>query len=236
MRLHRNSPEKLFRETGRFFFTPGQLTPSLFNDDSMLPILTERGVSPEDAENYAVAGCQEPLVMGKDNGNTTNSWLNLAKVLEVTLNEGRSSITGRKLAASPGELASADEPSARDLLFRIREFYYKQLDKTMDAMCAAADDCSRALSHLRVPFLSCAMGGIESAVDLRNDKRQGTPYNGSGLSDPRALRPGRLLPCPLGFCGQQIGRGVPHPAPGLERGFQRRRFPAPVPAGERQVR
>ena len=181
MRLHKNSPEKLFQESGRFFFTPGQLTPSLFNDDSMLPILTERGVRPEDAANYAVAGCQEPLVMGKDNGNTTNSWLNLAKVLEVTLNEGCSTITGRKLSSSPAELAEGETaPTARELLFRIREFYYKQLDETMDAMCAAADDCSRALSHLRVPFLSCAMGGIESAVDLRNEKKQGTQYNGSG--------------------------------------------------------
>ncbi len=180
MRLHRNSPEKLFRESGRFFFTPGQLTPSLFNDDSMLPMLMDRGVRPEDAENYAVAGCQEPLIAGMDNGNTTNSWLNLAKVLEITLNEGCSTITGRKLGAAPGELVAAEKPDARELLFRIREYYYRQLDRTMDAMCAAADDCSRALSRLRVPFLSCAMGGIESGVDMRNDTAQGTRYNGSG--------------------------------------------------------
>ena len=30
VRLHRHTPEALFRSLGRFFFTPGQLTPSLF--------------------------------------------------------------------------------------------------------------------------------------------------------------------------------------------------------------
>ena len=43
IRLHKNSPEGLYRSTGRFFFTPGQLTPSLFNDDSLIPLLVEQG-------------------------------------------------------------------------------------------------------------------------------------------------------------------------------------------------
>ena len=180
MRLHRESPEKLYRETGRFFFSPGQLTPSLFNDDSMIPLLMNHGVSAEDAGNYAVAGCQEPLITGKDNGNTTNSWLNLAKVLEVTLNEGCSTITGEKIALSPEELSGGKKRSAKDLLMSIKEIFYSQLDHTISSMTEAANDCSRALSHLRVPFLSTAMGGLESGIDLRDDEKQGTLYNGSG--------------------------------------------------------
>ena len=39
---------------------------------------------------------------------------------------------------------------------------------------------SQALSNLRVPFLSCFMGGFDSGIDLRDTKRQGTKYNGSG--------------------------------------------------------
>ena len=35
VKLHRNTPDALYRELGRFFFTPGMLTPSLFNDDSL---------------------------------------------------------------------------------------------------------------------------------------------------------------------------------------------------------
>ena len=142
-------------------------------------MLTAQGVSPEDAQNYAVAGCQEPLIAGKDNGNTTNSWLNLAKVLEVTLNGGCSAITGKKIASSPEEL-TGKEYSARELFLGIKEVYDKQLDRTIEMMTEAADRCSLALSRLRTPFLSCAMGGVETGVDLRDDKRQGTKYNGSG--------------------------------------------------------
>ncbi len=55
-------------------------------------------MEPEDLEDYSVAGCQEPLIMGKDNGNTTNSWLNMAKVLELSLNGGVSRSPARSLA------------------------------------------------------------------------------------------------------------------------------------------
>ena len=179
VRLHRNSPEDLYRSMGRFFFTPGQLTPSLFNDDSMIPLLVNNGVCPEDAQNYAVGGCQEPIIAGKDNANTTNSWLNLAKVLEVTLNEGCSTITGRMIGRPPADL-TGEVLSAKDLLLGIRDVYYKQLDHTLNMMSETANSCSRALSNLRVPFLSCFMGGMESGIDMRNDGKQGTRYNGSG--------------------------------------------------------
>ncbi len=179
VRLHKNSPEKLYETMGNFFFTPGQLTPSLFNDDSMIPMLIEQGIAPEDAENYAVGGCQEPIIMGKDNANSTNSWLNLAKVLEVTLNEGHSTITGTKLALSPAELTGR-ELTAKELLSDMKNLFYLQLDHTLDQMSTAGNACSRALSNLRVPFLSCFMGGLETAIDLRDDTRQGTKYNGSG--------------------------------------------------------
>ena len=81
----------------RFFFTPGCLTPSLFNDDSLFPILEAHGVETGDLADYSVAGCQEPLIMGKDNGNTTNSWLNLGKILELCISGGVSTVTGKKL-------------------------------------------------------------------------------------------------------------------------------------------
>ena len=88
VKLHKNTPDKLYEEMGRFFFTPGVLTPSLFNDDAIFEVLRQKGVAEEDLADYSVAGCQEPLIMGKDNGNTTNSWLNMPKVLELVLQGG----------------------------------------------------------------------------------------------------------------------------------------------------
>lgn len=179
VKLHRNTPDKLYEELGRFFFTPGCLTPSLFNDDALYAILEKRGVEPCDIPDCAVAGCQEPLIMGKDNGNTTNSWLNLAKILELSLNDGRSLLTQTQIAPSYCELGIAQTDSL-SVLKNIHVIFEQYLDYFMERMVKYANAASCALSNLPVPFLSCFMGGIESGIDMRDACEQGTKYNGSG--------------------------------------------------------
>ncbi|MBR6784768.1 MAG: hypothetical protein IKM25_00790 [Clostridia bacterium] len=169
VKLHKNTPEKLYAEMGRFLFTAGALTPSFFNDDSLFTVLASKGVDSSDLPDISVAGCQEPLIMGKDNANTTNSWLNLPKILEMTLTGGVSAITGEKLV-------ECDACS----LENVREEFYKNVQRFVDAMADAANGASKALSTQRVPFLSCLMGGLENGIDARDINRQGTKYNGSG--------------------------------------------------------
>ena len=107
--------------------------------------------------------------MGKDNGNTTNSWLNLPKILEMTLTGGVSEITGEKLVdVKPCKLEN------------VREEFYKNVEKFVAAMGKAANGASEALSTQRVPFLSCLMGGLDNGIDARDIHKQGTKYNGSG--------------------------------------------------------
>lgn len=169
VKLHKNTPQKLYEEMGRFFFSPGVLTPSLFNDDSLYATLPRYGIEEKDLPDIAVAGCQEPLIMGKDNGNTTNTWLNLPKVLEMILTGGVSTVTGEKLIDAP-----------KCNLTNVREVFYDTLDKVLDEMVTAANGCSTALSEIKVPLLSCFMGGLEYGADMRDTKKQGTKYNGSG--------------------------------------------------------
>jgi len=169
VKLHKNTPQKLYEEMGRFFFTPGALTPSLFNDDALFEVLERNGVDKEDIPDYSIAGCQEPLIMGKDNGNTTNSWLNLPKVLEMVILGGHSAITGEKLMET-------EDYTLRN----IRDVFYKTLDNVIDEMVSAANGASIALSELKVPFVSSFMGGLTYGADMRDTKIQGTKYNGSG--------------------------------------------------------
>lgn len=169
VKLHKNTPAKLYEEMGRFMFTPGVLTPSFFNDDSLYEVLSAKDVDSEDLADVSIAGCQEPLIMGKDNGNTTNSWLNLPKILEMTLTGGVSTITGEKLV----EVEACS-------LENIREAFWKNTEKFVAAMGEAANGASKALSTQRVPFLSCLMGGLENGIDARDINAQGTKYNGSG--------------------------------------------------------
>lgn len=176
IKLHKNTPDQLYEELGRFFFTPGLLTPSLFNDDALFPLLESRGVSQKDCQDYAVAGCQEPLIMGKDNGNTTNSWLNLAKILELTIHQGYSSLTGEWVGASDVVLQSPQEKVCKNL----RQLFLDNCRYFAKRMEAAANEATAALSLLPIPFLSLFMGGLQSGVDLRDIRKQASPYNGSG--------------------------------------------------------
>ncbi len=169
VKLHKNTPQKLYEELGRFFFSPGVLTPSLFNDDALFSTLKSHGTDEDDLSDISIAGCQEPLIMGKDNGNTTNSWLNLPKILEMTLTGGISTVTGEKLA----DIKKAN-------LKNIREEFYNNVKFFAHEMAKSANGASVALSSLRVPFLSCFMGGMENGIDARDFNRQGTKYNGSG--------------------------------------------------------
>ena len=177
VKLHKNTPKELYESLGRFFFTPGCLTPSLFNDDSLFPILEAHGVDHEDLQDYSVAGCQEPLIMGKDNGNTTNSWLNLGKILELCISGGVSTITGKKLGKTDEENGCKNK---LEVLQNIRRIFYQNVDEYADRMTKAANAASEAIGLLQVPFLSTMMGGVESGIDTRDTKRQGTKYNGSG--------------------------------------------------------
>ena len=169
VKLHKNTPEKLYKEMGKFFFTPGVLTPSLFNDDSVFEVLKSNGVDEYDLPDYSIAGCQEPLIMGKDNGNTTNSWLSLPKVLEMVLTGGYSLITGEKLL----DIDATDFKN-------IRSDFYNALKLVVNKMVDSANGASVALSELKVPFLSCFMGGLEYGTDMRDTKIQATKYNGGG--------------------------------------------------------
>lgn len=169
VKLHKNTPQKLYEEMGRFFFSPGVLTPSMFNDDSLFDVLGSHGIDREDLPDISIAGCQEPLIMGKDNGNTTNSWLNLPKILEMTITGGISTITGDKLAdIKPCKLEN------------LQEEFYKNVQFFVDEMAKAANGASESLSTQRVPFLSCFMGGLENGIDMRDTQKQGTKYNASG--------------------------------------------------------
>ena len=169
VKLHKNTPKEFYENMGKFLFTPGVLTPSFFNDDSLFEILKRHGVDSEDLPDISIAGCQEPLIMGKDNGNTTNSWLNLPKILELTITGGVSLVTGEKLA----DIKKAP-------LENIKEEFFKNTKYFAERMADAANGASKAVSHLRVPFLSCFMGGLENGIDVRDAKHQGTKYNGSG--------------------------------------------------------
>jgi formate C-acetyltransferase len=71
--------------------------PALFNDEVIIPALVAHGVTPDDACGYGLVGCVEASIPGKQQGVTAGGHINVAKALELALNEGRSLITGAQV-------------------------------------------------------------------------------------------------------------------------------------------
>jgi formate C-acetyltransferase len=86
--------------------------PALFNDTVIIPALEAHGVAPEDAVGYGLVGCVEASVPGKQQGVTAGGHINVAKALELALNDGRSLMTGRQIGletGNPEEFTSFDD-------------------------------------------------------------------------------------------------------------------------------
>ena len=94
--------------------------PALHNDELMIPSLHSRGVSQEDANNYAIVGCIEPIIPGKHGYRAAGmSFTNFPKILELALHGGRDPRTGINLHPSKSDLQT-----------------FKSFDQVMDAFTA----------------------------------------------------------------------------------------------------
>ena len=79
--------------------------PALFNDDVIIPALLAHGVTPEDSVGYGIVGCVEASIPGKEQGVTAGGHINVAKALELALNDGRSMISDELIGLPTGDLA-----------------------------------------------------------------------------------------------------------------------------------
>lgn len=96
-RIHANTPEKFLQKCMELL-KMGFGMPAFKNDEIIIPSLLNRGVALEDAYNYTVVGCIEVAVPGKWGYRCTGmSFLNMLKVLEMTLYGGKDPRTGYHL-------------------------------------------------------------------------------------------------------------------------------------------
>ncbi|MCK7444654.1 formate C-acetyltransferase [Enterobacter roggenkampii] len=73
--------------------------PQIFNDEVVVPAFLNRGVSLEDARDYAVVGCVELSIPGKTYGLHDIAMFNLLKVMEIAMqeNEGNAALSYESL-------------------------------------------------------------------------------------------------------------------------------------------
>lgn len=105
VRIHEGTPDALYMkalEVTRL----GLGMPAFYGDRFIIPALLSRGLTREDARDYGIIGCVEPQVAGKTEGWHDAAFFNMAKVLELALNDGVDPATGKQLGPKTGVLTS----------------------------------------------------------------------------------------------------------------------------------
>lgn len=95
-RIHSGSPEKFLHAVAETI-KEGSGFPKLLNDEEIIPGLLAHGADFANARDYSVSGCTEVRMPNLDTFTTACPWINLASVIELTLNNGRMKKYGDEL-------------------------------------------------------------------------------------------------------------------------------------------
>ena len=145
--------------------------PAMYNDEVIIPALTNRGISLHDARGYGLIGCVEPSVPGKEQGWHDAAFVNVAKILEITINNGR--IGDLQIGPKTGEVDT----------FKTLEDFMQAFQKQIEYFVyyvAEADNCVD-YAHMErgeLPFLSSFVADCIS--DAKGICAGGAKYNFTG--------------------------------------------------------
>ncbi|MBD3407472.1 MAG: hypothetical protein GF411_15245, partial [Candidatus Lokiarchaeota archaeon] len=170
VRIHRNTPQDFLIRVSEIIAN-AQGSPFLLNfDEHSIEGLVWQGVPRDEAWDYGIVGCLENTMQGNDRSDTVDVNINLAKAIELALNDGRDFQTGEQLGVNTGDPRSFH--SLEDLLSAVK----KQLDTLVKLLVKTgnAADTIRA-KYQPTPYLSALMDGCaERGKDVNQG---GTDYN-----------------------------------------------------------
>jgi len=125
VRVGKDTPDELLAQVCRIM-RQGKTAFVLVNDDVAIPAIVKYGKTLEDARNYTLIGCYEPAVEGKEIACNMSLKINLAKAVELAMNNGMDPLTGRFMGyptGNPEEMTFEEFFGA--VLLQIRHQVYK---------------------------------------------------------------------------------------------------------------
>ncbi|MDR1613041.1 MAG: formate C-acetyltransferase/glycerol dehydratase family glycyl radical enzyme, partial [Planctomycetota bacterium] len=146
----------------------------IFNDDAIIPALEKDGVEHGDAMDYSVVGCVEPTPSGNTMGLTNACFFNVAKCLELALNNGACMLTGDQMGPKTG--AAADMAAYAD----VWEAFHQQLAHAARRATLAMNVIVAAIAR-HAPHVYCSLvtrGCLEKGLD---SAAGGAKYNYVGI-------------------------------------------------------
>ena len=171
MRLHKNSPERNWREAAETIAT-GIGMPAIYNDDVVCPALESLGIPASDSHLYCMNGCNQIDIFGKSHMGLEDGEISIIKALEFALFDGVCQKSGLKLGLSTGDarnFGTFDE---------LLNAYYRQVEYLADNVIEISNNCQKVFAGTSPnPWHSVVIQGcIEKGIDYKN----GGPYYGDG--------------------------------------------------------
>jgi len=173
VRLHQNSPYDFVKRVVETI-KAGSGMPAVYNDEVIIPALQNRGVTLEDARNYAIIGCVEPHAIGKACTWSNAAYFNFGKCLELGLNNGVCRLTNKQVGPETGRLEdfkTFDE---------VQQAVEAQIRYWVDRMIATFNVIEQThRQHVTLPFKSSLTNDcIARGKDVLNG---GAVYNFAGV-------------------------------------------------------
>jgi formate C-acetyltransferase len=162
------TPERFLREACKVI-RQGHGYPSVFNPDVYIPEMLRQGKSLEDAREGGCSGCIEVGAFGKEAFILTG-YLNVPKILEVTLNDGIDPLTGKRVSISTGD------PRKFVSYEQLYQAFLEQLRYIVDQKVRVSNYIDRMFAkYSPATFLSVV---IDDCIDKGKDYYDGGPrYN-----------------------------------------------------------
>jgi len=102
LRYHHDISPRLFAKVCDSL-RDGLGVPQMFNDDVLVPALTDSWLPVETARNYSIIGCIEMTVPGQGDGRAVASYTNLPECLEWVLFDGECPASGQTMGLRTGD-------------------------------------------------------------------------------------------------------------------------------------
>lgn len=147
IRLHKEAPEKFWRSATNYI--AGGLGFAIVNDEVLIPAMLRHGRSIEDARDYICSCCYENTVPGREAFHPNACYLNLPYVLELSLNQGRSLLTGEQLGIK------TLDPIKFDTFDDVIESFSQQLHYVCDKVVSLVNYADEShIANRRYPMMS----------------------------------------------------------------------------------
>lgn len=165
VRYHNKINPKIWLKALEINVRRGDGNPALLNDETRIVSFVDHGISLTDARDWSAAGCAGSITPGVSmhGGSMGICYINLAKMFEYVLNNGREPKTGKQIGPATGD------PLTFTSIDQFVEAFKKQFDelfKTFVMMSYVVSSVDRTNYH--IPFTSALLGDcIKKGMDAR---------------------------------------------------------------------